>query len=33
LGTIAVGSKMAQQGHSDSALLLDAALENIPYGF
>jgi diguanylate cyclase (GGDEF)-like protein len=24
---------MAQQGHSDSALLLDAALENIPYGF
>ncbi|MEO6012658.1 MAG: EAL domain-containing protein [Devosia sp.] len=24
---------MAQSGHSDSALLLDAALENIPYGF
>ncbi len=24
---------MAQAGHSDSALLLDAALENIPYGF
>jgi diguanylate cyclase (GGDEF)-like protein len=24
---------MAQPGHSDSALLLDAALENIPYGF
>ena len=24
---------MAQEGHSDSALLLDAALENIPYGF
>jgi diguanylate cyclase (GGDEF)-like protein len=24
---------MAQQGHSDNALLLDAALENIPYGF
>src|SRR3569833_966958 len=24
---------MAQMGHSDSALLLDAALENIPYGF
>ena len=26
-------SKMALEGHSDSALLLDAALENIPYGF
>ena len=24
---------MAPEGHSDSALLLDAALENIPYGF
>ena len=24
---------MAQAGHSDGALLLDAALENIPYGF
>src|SRR3569833_818765 len=24
---------MAPAGHSDSALLLDAALENIPYGF
>ena len=24
---------MAREGHSDSALLLDAALENIPYGF
>ena len=24
---------MAEAGHSDSALLLDAALENIPYGF
>ena len=24
---------MAESGHSDSALLLDAALENIPYGF
>src|SRR4029079_7443993 len=24
---------MAQQSHSDSTLLLDAALENIPYGF
>ncbi len=24
---------MAAPGHSDSALLLDAALENIPYGF
>ncbi len=30
---MAVVSKMAQQSHSDSALLLDAALENIPYGF
>ena len=28
-----MGSKVAQQGHSDGALLLDAALENIPYGF
>ena len=26
-------SKMARQGHSDSTLLLDAALENMPYGF
>ncbi len=26
-------SQMATQSHSDSALLLDAALENIPYGF
>src|ERR1700754_4954567 len=24
---------MAPSGHSDGALLLDAALENIPYGF
>ena len=30
---MAVVSKMAVKGHSDSALLLDAALENIPYGF
>ena len=30
---MAVVSKMALEGHSDSALLLDAALENIPYGF
>ena len=28
-----MASKVARQGHSDSALLLDAALENIPYGF
>ena len=28
-----VSSVMAQVGHSDGALLLDAALENIPYGF
>ena len=26
-------SKVAVKGHSNSALLLDAALENIPYGF
>ena len=30
---MAVTSEMAQAGHSDSTLLLDAALENIPYGF
>jgi diguanylate cyclase (GGDEF)-like protein len=33
MGTIAVNSEMAQLGHSDNTLLLDAALENIPYGF
>jgi diguanylate cyclase (GGDEF)-like protein len=33
MGTIAVNSEMAQLVHSDNTLLLDAALENIPYGF
>ena len=28
-----MGSRLAEGGQSDSALLLDAALENIPYGF